>query len=277
VTDRTFEQIKERLTVVGAGFGNPGSASYQELIYALEYCYNAPAAAGLNIAQSWNDWLDQNPTQNLVVEFHSGKAQAIVNGGQISIDPAYATSVIYITEDGKAVYHTLRSVLLHELGHAVAGLHDEPTVSINSPGENTTAINSIYSLLGIPEVAHYWGQSDQQLNFLVPTFDYTGGKLIDIAIVGRSVDTSGNGGKIDLLIGGYQDDVLVSGGGDDFLYGGLGNGNDNLAGGAGNDKLYGDGGDDILDGGSDNDLIWGGIGGYGDSAFNRDLGVPIFT
>ena len=45
MTNRTFDEIKSSLVIYG--FGNPGDASYNEILQALEFSYNAPAAPGV--------------------------------------------------------------------------------------------------------------------------------------------------------------------------------------------------------------------------------------
>ncbi len=268
MTDRTWTEIVARLSVIG--FGEPIDPSYQQILQAMQFAYNAPAGTLLNIRQSWNNWLDLNITENVVVEFASLQIDSIIDGGKIFIDPSIVSALIYLSPTGKAVSDTLYEAVMHELTHAVAGYSDND--SINSAGDVVLKLNTVLSQVGIEQSAHYWGSSTNAHTLLIAGKEYTGGQAIDIAIVlnpelndfdfggTNLVNTETNGGLRDLIIGGLENDTLLSGGGNDFLYGGLGDGQDTLNGGAGQDKLYGENGDDLLIGGSDIDNLVGGEG-----------------
>ena len=256
MTLRTWAEIKAN-SIALVGFGNAGDAEYERVMSALEFAYNAPPTSSVNLKQAWNDWLDANAPQRLIVNFDAGNAAAVSNQGAIYIDPDFAEAIWYITPEGNAVYHTLNTVMIHELLHAVAGIPDDASESF--AGTNTTLVNGILDGLGIPRVAHYWGQVTPADGLLpIPGYSYTGGKTIDVAIVltiavdvlhfdfSHKVDTTSFGNQRDLLIGGPAGYYFISGGGEDFLYGGVGVLPDSLVGGDGKDELFGQAGNDVL-------------------------------
>jgi Ca2+-binding RTX toxin-like protein len=241
----TFADITTRLNIVG--FGVVGDPSYNQILSILESAYNVvtkddngdPDQNG--IKENWDLWY-RDTTNTLTISYTVGQNRYIESQSKIELDPTLAASYVYLTPTGRAVADSLSEVLIHELGHAVAGAVDSDA-SISLIGQNTKFTNKVLAGLGIPKVAHYWATSNATL--LDVGLEYTGGQEVDIAIVldlstkvrlyetygwENYVDTSANGGKKDLLIGDVFDNTLISGAGRDFLYGGFGN-----------DTLVGDG------------------------------------
>jgi len=151
--------------------------------------------------------------------------------GSVEIDPAYIQTLSYINDKGTAILHSQLGALVHELGHALTGRHDN-TTWFDYQGDNVEYINTIWAQLGL----------DKEISYIAQAWDlhkvgytYTNGATIDAAVTSDDHITSSYllGSSNDLLIGGPSVNILQSGKGNDFLFGD--GGNDLLYGGDGSD------------------------------------------
>jgi len=292
----TYSDIQDRIQVVG--FSDPN------IIHnALTVAYEGSDS----LAMAINSWLYEH-SSDIVINFTSGDAYATGFGsGEIFIDPIFCQQLMYVTTYGAAVRHSLLSVLVHELGHAIIGSADNVSFD-NLKGNNVIQANSWYSDLGIPLQAGYVAQSNPEVDpdpdVLAEGLNYTGGVFLENAIVdrgtnllgididfadfdlklegvsGRSLfigssrdNIAGGTDQGDFLYGQGGDDTLSGHGGFDRLYGG--DGNDTLIGGAGNDTFFGGMGDDTLWGGEEDSASVGTADGFDIADYSRWPGRPV--
>ena len=244
--------------------------------------------------------LDPGESRPIIFTQQDGAARAAWFTGQLDYDLDYIEGRSYIDNFGNAVGYQHLVVIVHELGHAIAGLRDNVdydrisgSVTGDVAGDTVRFQNVIQQELGIPARNSYLAQSTD----LVEGFAYTDGQQID-----RSITSNGNvfvpqsdglryllintgeggrqlrgGNNADWLYGMGGNDLLVGWEGHDFLDGGTGddrlnggNGSDTLIGGQGddwlqglfrNDRLEGNEGNDSLLGGTGDDTLFGGEGG----------------
>ena len=224
-----------------------------------------------------DDWVKRPaPDNNINISYLPNSAQGWTdrdlngNRGSVELDVVFCEGTKYITDNGEAVNHTLDTVLIHELGHALTGRFDDGAWTENDPdwgpwfngdrtdykGANVIETNKIFKQLGYKELNSYIGQDRPDTN-VISVGQYTNGAEIDRAVVayfgGTMIGNApGNWSTVnlynsrDLLIGDTRDNVLMSGTGGDFLYGM-----------SGEDRLYGGDGRDFIDGGLHSDFIYG--------------------
>lgn len=181
-------------------------------------------------------------------------------------------------------------ILVHELGHGLADLVDNPGGEAGGRGSIMNYVNSAVGYPGpddIEAVQALYGRSDKS----------------DLVRLGDG-NASGfyAGGGNDTVYGEDGADVLYGNLGSDALYGNIGNdtifggqnegpagadgvfrqGSDRLFGGQGADVIYGNHGSDILYGNFESDTMFGGqdadtmYGGQGDDVLNGNLGDDVF-
>jgi len=203
------------------------------IIAALETAYNGSATAEAMI----DNWLSADG-HTIDITMVQDEASA-VDWGKIELDPAYIEGLSYISYGGKAVEHSLLTVLVHELGHALTGRDDNYKLEIGYfEGDNIVFVNAIYNQLGLPRQVSYLGQSwdigsaGKLSNLHRSGYDYTNGTPIEGAISSEDAKVS-SGDTDDLLIGDPFETEFQSGGGRDFLVGE--GGDDTLNGGEGTD------------------------------------------
>jgi hypothetical protein len=218
-------------------------------------------------ANAVNNWLTNHPIQNIEFIYRSDDAAARPDQGIIFLDHNYHTTRVYVTEDGRVTSHSLQSILLHEVSHAVTGLSDVATFQ-NWPGDNVTNTNNWFRVAGIPEMASYEGQARLGL---FPSLSYTNGERIVNAILGFGPNArwpqnpASNAGfqfdtsNVNLASEGLSGSTLILGSAGNDTYGGT-NDRDHIYGNGGDDILNGNGGDDRIFGGIGNDIIRGGNG-----------------
>lgn len=168
----------------------------------------------------------------------------------------------YITPQGKAVKYRFDLALIHEVIHAIEKSVDIPRsgeiadIPLLTAGDTQNRANQVHRELRVPERISYYGQEDIQ--FLPPGSDWTGGQPIDVAIVGKGriivnerYPQYQNRNVVDLIIGQESgmpiaaelNNVIDARFGNDFIYGR-----------SGNDTLTGGPGDDYIDGGTGQDI-----------------------
>ena len=264
----------------------------ERIIEALRAIYKSTEDEDSEGKKMINDWLKNKDNENKRIEFkyRPNTAAAQKNGGYVELDLKYIDTMMYISNNGKAIRHTPITIITHELVHALMGLDDNAddinnhkTIDYRQPTVEHS--NLIFKELKIPELNSYRAQVDKN-RVLILNQEYTQKNPIDRSYIAyRDWDSSDAGNSNDLLIAaGDGGRVLKAGNGNDYLYGRNfkdelygGNGNDHLYGGDNDDYLYGDDkegnetGDDTLYGGGGYDYLFGGRGNdilYGD----RDLG-----
>lgn len=216
-----FDDYKVRI------FINGFTDAQRDSIFAdLRTAYDGSA-----IARSMFDNWFADAQSSIVIEHTEGKYAAILDSGELFIDPDFLADISYISVHGRAVPDTQLAGLLHELGHALAGKddnHDLPNDDFM--GDNVRFVNTMWEQLGLPLQVSYVGHAPVPVH--VPNYEYTNGIAIDGAL--SSGDTLLQTGKTnDLLISGSASSVLQAGTGTDFLVGG--GGDDSLWGGDGKD------------------------------------------
>jgi hypothetical protein len=271
----SFTDVQNKTTITG--FSDADKAT---ILTAMQTAYEGSATA----KAMFDDWISANPDPGKKITINYDDVPASVPGtGEVWINLDFVNRLLYIDNNGTAVKHTVVTVIVHELVHALTGKLDDGTGGERDRGSLTdykgaTVIesNKIYLELGLPEQNSYIGQSDI---YLTEGTQYTNGAAIDRSVCVSSTyapgtidatndwDSSPAGNSNDLLIGDADNNILSSGDGNDFLYGndGIdiligGDGNDTLDGGEGDDTLYGGAGNDILDGGEGSDALSGGAG-----------------
>lgn len=163
-----------------------------------------------------------------------GAFQAELGTGIVEIDIPYINNLYYIDDNGNSVQYAFEIALVHEFGHALAGLDD----NYDAPdgdyrGDTVVLLNNIHQELGYPNRNSYIGTNFDSV--ITPNFSYTGGVTIDRSFArDSSWSTTGNLLKGTL----FSDDLLIGGPSANSLEGNLGN-----------DFLFGGGGDDFLNGG----------------------------
>lgn len=261
----SFSTIFGRLTIDGEpSVALPtGTAFYNTVLESLQIIYDGSSLA----ASAIDDWLINNPSKNLQINFVSGAAQAIPGMGIVEIDPNFFTSNYYISQNGSVVLDTFVSGFAHELGHAVTGKLDNETFS-NLSGDNVTNVNYWFSQLGFAPQSSYEAYDAGGI-VLNPNFQYTQGGAITNAIIDKSgtyaslgIDTRmfnltslGVIGST-LIVGGNANNFYTGTASNDWIYGQVGT--DILEGGDGDDFIYGGSDDDRIVGGAGSDQIWGG-------------------
>lgn len=272
----SFSDIADRVVVTGfdgTSFLNQYNNDSIRALFALAYEGSSSLAAQVTF------WLNNpaNIGKNITITYvppsdpNSPGYAAPGLSGEIYLTPDRCDDLLYITGNGKAVQHSALSVLVHEIGHAITGVRDDPTYS-NLKGDNIAQyVNDWYGELGIPKEAGYLSRTFAESGILTVAKEYTEGKSIANAIVdpgaqpqGISVDVvnpdfRGHGvtGPV-LFIGSNLDNNVIGTDSADYLYGA--GGVDFLTGAGGADKLYGETGDDYIEGGDGADTIYGGTG-----------------
>lgn len=229
-----------------------------DILFSLRRLYSRS-----NTAKASLDRFSKISDKKLTIKFARGQLNAgrTLGSFEINYDPKAAARVVHINENGKVVNTGKDFALIHEFFHAVEGLDDnydrsvygdqnivfpgrKPIIKGNLQGETVIKTNKVRREFGIKPINLRISYPGTAFSSELPLGrDYTGGKKIDVAVLGKGkLDTSNNKAKIiDLLIGKKgKDNFFNAGKGNDFLYGGDG--------------------DDTLIGGQDQDLISGGSG-----------------
>lgn len=220
----TFAQVQAKTTIAAAF----SAADRNTILAAMKTAYDGSATA----RKMFEDYIAV-ARNRINIKFQAGKFQSNspTGSGDLTLDLAYLKDNTYITPTGKAVADTPLTAIVHELGHALAGLKDDGDYKTDYKGKNVEFVNKIYTELGLPQQVSYIAYDDNgSLHKL--NFEYTNGAPIDKAFSGdRSWTSVPAGDSKDLLIGGAGNNRLQSGAGNDFLFGG--GGNDELNGGSG--------------------------------------------
>ncbi|MEP1607111.1 MAG: tandem-95 repeat protein, partial [Marinomonas sp.] len=263
----SFADIAGRVEISGFTGSGAFTDSMMRAVFAQAYEGSARLRGRINF------WLNDpvNVGRKIELKYDSSLGFAFTGLGQIFMNPNNSHTLLYITTNGEAVAHTPLSVLVHELGHAIGGVRDDPTYA-NLKGDNIDQfVNDWYDDLNIPKEVGYLSRALVSDNILIEGRDYTEGKVIANAIVDRgfqdpsspvdtiNTDFLGNSvvGPI-LFVGSSQVNDVTATGDDDFIYGG--GGDDELKGEGGDDNLFGEEGGDFLTGGDGKDRIFGGDG-----------------
>jgi Ca2+-binding RTX toxin-like protein len=259
----TINDVLAKITF--PGFSSPDEATLKNTISNI-YATSPTAQSMLNEIVTNNKPLE--------IKYVAGSLGASKDN-YVQIDITTSSNLKYITPNGKAVEFSLKSVLAHELVHAIKGLSDADTVqggvNVLNPGDfagkTVDFANIIYTEMGIAKRLSYYGGGAS----LITNKDYTFGKAVNSAImisgdynvaieknISNTILKPHQTGSSDLIIGSENGHEFIAGDGVDFLYGN--GGNDTLFGDAGNDSLFGGDNNDKLDGGADNDSLEGGDG-----------------
>ena len=268
----SFSDIADRVVV--AGFDGTGQYSNDSInaLFAQAYEGSTSLAAQVTL------WLN-NPSnigKNITITYvprsdPNSPGYAFSGAGEIFITPDRCDDLLYISENGNAVQHSVLSVLVHEIGHAITGVRDDPTYSNLKGGNISQYVNNWYGELSIPKEAGYLSRAFAETSILAVDKEYTegihienaivdlGGQPVGIAVDVVNPDFLGNGvtGPV-LFVGSYLDNDVRGTDSADYLYGA--GGADFLIGAGGADKLYGEADEDYIEGGDDDDTIMGGVG-----------------
>lgn len=222
--------------------------------------------------QAVDNWISLNPSKKIVIEYWAAqsKADEPPGTGRLHLNPA--DDIKYISQTGEGVQHSWRSILFHELGHALINDNwDEPTYA-DLKGGNLQIVNGWYGQLGIPEESGYFGRGAA----ITVGKQYSDGVIISNSMVDRTVTINDvNRKDIDfqsysipgsvVFLGSERENSVGGTDAIDYLYGEGGNdsirgyeGDDHVFGGGEGDTLWGEVGDDWLYGGDGSDIIKGG-------------------
>jgi hypothetical protein len=198
-----------------------------QILAALETAYN-----GSTTAQSmFDNWINANDENTIDIRYVPDLFNAVKNRGIVYMDPSRLNNFSYINDTGKAVLHSLLGVLVHELGHALAGKSDNISET-DYQGDNVRYVNQIWSELGLDKQISYIAQD--RINLHRVGYEYTNEAAIDAARTGdEDMNSVALGVSNDLLIGGPSPNILGSSDGNDFLFGA--GDDDELNGGPGTD------------------------------------------
>ena len=222
-----FADVEAKTTI--NGFSDADKAT---ILGAMRTAYNGSATA----KKMFDDFL-ATAGNKIDIQFDAGNFAAGVGTGKLFLDLSFLTDNTYITPEGKAVEDTAVTGIVHELGHALAGLRDDGDYKTDYKGATVDFVNKIYTELGLPEQVSYIAYDDTG-NILKRDFEYTSGATIDRAVsFDRDWNSSDAGNSKDLLIGGPSNNTLQSSDGNDFLWGA--GGDDNLNGGDGSGDTVG--------------------------------------
>jgi len=203
----SFEEFIRKTTVFESSDPKKefSDADKKEILDAMIDAYNVSAqnAAAANkspgVAQKmFEDWFAEN--DKITFSFEADNSHVITPGrGEVNIDLAYAKRGRYLDNNGNVVEHTVQSIVIHELGHALEGLSDNssfmtPKVTDGSQVrpvqgelcEDATYINKIFQELGIPQLNSYWAQDfnkNEADRILDKDGSYTNGVEIHRSIV----------------------------------------------------------------------------------------------
>jgi len=220
-----FADIEAKTTIVGFT-----DAQKTAILADLKTAYEGSAIA----KQMFDSWI-ATAGHLINIKYVAGVYQAYTIGnsgtGNVEIDPAYITDLSYINDKGTPILHSQLGAVVHELGHALTGRHDNLT-DTDYQGDNVKYINTIWAQLGLDLEISYIAQARNNLHTV--GYTYTNGAAINAARTGDiDINTSALLVSNDLLIGGPSNNILQSGFGSDFLFGA--GGNDQLLGGIGID------------------------------------------
>jgi RTX calcium-binding nonapeptide repeat (4 copies) len=220
----------EKTVFTGAvAFSNDEKA---RIIDVMQQAYNGSSTA----RTLFENWIAAGKN----IEFQNTPGVNNLSGlnGVVTVDLAFLDKNTYITPTGTAVEDTLKTALIHELGHALTiPTKFDNTTAADYKGDNVKLVNQIYKEIGLPEQVSYIAYDfDGTLHKL--NYQYTNGAQIDAAVTVETQgvinwSSAGLGTSNDLLIGGPSANILESSAGNDFLFGA--GGNDILRGGAGKD------------------------------------------
>lgn len=268
----SFSDIEDRIEI--EGFDGTGAFNNT----AIKALFAQAFEGSVSLAAKVTSWLNDPSNAGKKIKIMYTPASdprepgfALAGEGQIFISPDRCDDLLYITDEGKAMAHSVLSVLVHEIGHAVTGEDDAPTYA-NLKGRNIALyVNDWYGELGIPQEAGYASRARAEAGILIAGKDYTDGQAIANAIVDPggqppslavdvvNPDFLGHGVTgPSLFVGSSLDNDVEGTDSADYLYGA--GGADYFRGASGSDKLYGEDGDDYIEGGNDNDTIYGGSG-----------------
>jgi Ca2+-binding RTX toxin-like protein len=272
-----------------------GLSSYG--VYEITNSYRATVRS---VFEEWDDELNFNfvftssyAKADVIVAFVVGSPGGVL-GVAVTVDSNSDGIISGQYGDGAAIFmdyydtRYFRSVLRHEVGHALGLDHDEtPGSLMNSRLFGNETITD-YDVAKAAELYGYdaTGTSGSDV--------FRGSSRGDRYFGNSGADTiSGMGGN-DILYGNNGLDYLYGGSGNDTLFGGQNDGSltgspaaqrdgiEYLFGGDGNDILYGNHGSDILLGEGGNDIIYGGqdadgiLGGYGNDVLFGNAGADAF-
>ena len=262
-----LEQVYNKIKFTG--FTDEQENTLTDYIF---YLYGSNVARGV-----FNKLVDQNKDLEIRDSTNSGdkritKGFAAYNRGyKVFIDFTNEFNKGYISGTGEFVQYDIRLAFMHEVVHAIEGLHDFTNLTSGkaSAGDTQHFTNDIHTELAAPLRISYDGTNPiHSPGEVAPGgsvergTQYTKGKTInttnyeiDLGVfVPGDVDTSANSPATnDLLIYRLSNNrTFITGSGNDYLYGG--SGDDTLNSGGDNDYLNGGKGNDSLDGGTGEDL-----------------------
>jgi len=183
----SFSDIADRVVVAGfdgTSFLNQYNNDSVRTLFAQAF------EGSVSLAAQVTSWLN-NPAnfgKNITITYvppsdPNSPGYAFSGTGEIFLTPDRCDDLLYITENGNAIQHSALSVLVHEIGHAITGVRDDPTYS-NLKGDNIAQyVNDWYGELSIPKEAGYLSRAFVETGILTVDKDYTENSFIENAIV----------------------------------------------------------------------------------------------
>ena len=250
----SYTDVKDRFVVSQFPDAN---VVHNELRFAYE---NSPS-----FAEDVDQWLNDNPSMDIQVNYVPGAAEAIRANGIVNIDPNYTNNAYYISTEGNSVKASFLMVLVHEVSHIVNNVRDNVSIS-DLRGDNVRHANIYHDEMGTPERVGY--NAFDTVGFLNYERSFTNGELIENAIFGKTAHSIG-GMTVDTTnvnlksLGVLGNTLYIGSSGSDNVHGT--DSRDIFHGSGGSDIFYGEGGNDLfvmdqsgimsLDGGSGSDAI----------------------
>ncbi len=276
----------------------PGSSS-------LSFTYGGNTSVATNAFDGVNAmyWADTTQDEHYLARtylwFTDPDNDPSTPGGAVEFDIKYNNDYLW-SNGAKSGHYDLKSVAIHESGHAIGLSHASTRANVMFPSlvvgsakhtlgqGDIDGANLLYGTSNDPVTTTKTYKCKGKVATIVGTaandvLNGTDGRDIIVGLGGDDLINGGGGNDVicsgsgadrvdggngrDKIVGGTGNDVLIGGGGRDFLSGGGGSDelyggkkNDTLKGGGAGDKLYGEGGDDTLKAGGGADLLVGGAG-----------------
>ena len=152
----------------------------EKIILHMGFAYNSSSI----YRGMLDDWMKGIPAKHGAISIgrDANTAWAQPGDGEVWLDVAFCEGMKYITDSGEAVRHTLGTVLIHELVHALTGRRDDGAWIENDPergkyfngdrtdykGANVIETNKFSKQLGYKELNSYIGQDRPDTNVISP-------------------------------------------------------------------------------------------------------------